>query len=544
MTLQTTSVTIRLNALQFGHEANPPINARLSDRESDVAEFASSIKAHGLIHPLLVKEIDAEYYVADGNRRLASLRYLVGQSAIAEDAPIKCELDTSDSDAAELSLAANVMRRDLHEADKLVAFKELAKRGLGEIEIAARFGVTPARVRKFLAIGNIAPVILDAWRNNELGNDPVGVIRGFTMGQTAEDQVRVFEQLKQTNDLNAWQVGKAFGVGDQATQKALRICGIAAYQAAGGEIVEDLFGEKHKVSDPQLAQTLADQTLSAKQDALSADRWAWVGFASDLTSMWRGWEKVKPGKKGFTDEQKATSGCVIEVEFNGDVTVHEGIVKPAKPTATRDTSASSDEPAQPATISAALMERMSIQATDAIRAAMLLEPRKGFIGLLAAHLTTDYSIKPVQANHEGLGKSRDRGDTSFTSAFELLRNKSDAELIEVAAGIAAAALDLLTQNPSSTPFREGRGILVNELDKGNTYVALRQRFDYEDYFKSAPKAFVLKAIEEAVNEDEARRVSAFKKPELAAFALANVPSRGWLPVELRSAHYAGPGPSQ
>lgn len=107
----------------------------------------------------------------------------------------------------------------------------------------------------------------------------------------------------------------------------------------------------------------------------------------------------------------------------------------------------------------------------------------------------------------------------------------------MAASIAAAALDLLTQNPSAKPFREGRGKLVDDLDAGNTYVALGGQMDYEDYFKSAPKSFVLKAIGEAINEDEARRVSSFKKPELAAFALANVPAKGWLLVELRTSHY-------
>ncbi|CAN7308052.1 ParB/Srx family N-terminal domain-containing protein [Phyllobacterium sp. LjRoot231] len=541
MTLQTDSVTIALNDLHFGHEATPPINARLSDRDSEIKEFAGSIEGHGLIHPLLVKKIDGEYFVADGNRRLAALNHLASLGSIDAHMQVKCELDESGSDAAELSLAANIMRKDLHPADMYVAFKELSQRDLDEVQIANRFGVEPVRVRKFLALGNIAPVILDAWRNDELGRDAIPIIRAFTMGKTQEDQVRVFDDLKQSDSLNSYQVGKAFGAGDQATQKNLRICGIEAYQAAGGAIVVDLFGESHAVADPQLAQQLADQSLIDKQEALIANGWSWASFTDAMGYNWRYMDKITPKKGVFTTEQKATAGCAIEVQFNGDVVIHEGIVMPAKSKATSVTSASSDEPAQPAMISAALMERLSVQATEAMRDAIVLDPRIGLIALLAAHMTNDYSTKPVKASHEGWAKSRERGEISFTSAFELLCNKSDEGLFEVAAEIAAAALDIVSQNPHSMPFKDGNGVLAAELDAGNTYVALRGRMDYEDYFKSVPKAFVMKAIVEALNEDEARKVASLKKPDLAAFALANVPPTGWLPVELRTVHYSGPG---
>jgi ParB family chromosome partitioning protein len=398
MTLQTESVTIALVDLHFGHEATPPINARLSDRDSDIKEFAGSIDGHGLIHPLLVKQIDGEYFVADGNRRLAALNHLASVGAIDAHLQVKCELDTSDSDAGELSLAANIMRKDLHPADMYVAFKELSQRNEDELQIANRFGVEPGRVRKFLALGSIAPVILDAWRKDELGRDPIPVIRAFTMGQTQEDQVRVFHELKQADSLNSYQVGKAFGAGDQETQKNLRICGIEAYQAAGGTITVDLFGEKHAVSDPQLAQILAHHSLIDRKDGLTAEGWSWAELASDLPYSWRyGFEKVKPNKKGFTDEQKAASGCVVEVEHNGDVVIHYGLVKPAKAAAPK--SPSGGEPAQPATISAALMERLSIQANEAMRDAMKLERRKGFIALLASHMTNDYSTKSVIPAH-------------------------------------------------------------------------------------------------------------------------------------------------
>jgi ParB family transcriptional regulator, chromosome partitioning protein len=71
--------------------------------------------------------------------------------------------------------------------------------------------------------------------------------------------------------------------------------------------------------------------------------------------------------------------------------------------------------------------------------------------------------------------------------------------------------------------------------------AIGKRFDAENYFSSAPKGFVLKAIGEAINPDESRKIAGKSKPEIWKFALANIPRTGWLPKELRTVHYKGPG---
>lgn len=71
--------------------------------------------------------------------------------------------------------------------------------------------------------------------------------------------------------------------------------------------------------------------------------------------------------------------------------------------------------------------------------------------------------------------------------------------------------------------------------------ALLESFDAADYFGGVAKPFVIQAIREAVNEDEARKAVKLKKKELVEFAVKNVPQTGWLPPELRCATYSGPG---
>ena len=70
---------------------------------------------------------------------------------------------------------------------------------------------------------------------------------------------------------------------------------------------------------------------------------------------------------------------------------------------------------------------------------------------------------------------------------------------------------------------------------------LRAAFDPDSYFTRIPSALSIKAIGEAVGEYEARRVGKLKKKEIAEFAIAHVAKAGWLPPELRTTHYDGPG---
>ena len=79
------------------------------------------------------------------------------------------------------------------------------------------------------------------------------------------------------------------------------------------------------------------------------------------------------------------------------------------------------------------------------------------------------------------------------------------------------------------------------LNPGVFNTAIAKRFDADDYFASAPKGFVIKAIAEAINQDEARKVAGKSKADIAKFALANLGKTGWLPKELRTVHYKGPG---
>src|SRR6267142_1396216 len=119
---------VPLKNLKFGHEApNHPGNARTTGREDGIAELAAHIHARGKIDDLLVFEdgVDDIYFVANGNRSLAALRMIYGEtsSELAD-----CKLTTAEQ-AFEDSLAVAVLAKKFHPVDEYEGFARLIERG-------------------------------------------------------------------------------------------------------------------------------------------------------------------------------------------------------------------------------------------------------------------------------------------------------------------------------------------------------------------------------------------------------------------------------
>ncbi|MDR3473363.1 MAG: ParB/RepB/Spo0J family partition protein [Devosia sp.] len=578
--------TISLDRLRFGHEADPPINARKIGREDDIESLAASIVAHGLGQALNVKEIDGEVYVADGNRRLAALRLNAERGRIASDEPINCSFRDDDYDADELSLALNIERVPMHEADQYEKFHEFRARGMTEEQIAGRFGIEPVRVRRMIAIGRLHPVILDAWRNDEFQR-PIETVRAFTMAPSQKAQKEVYDRLNKKGQLSPNWVREAFGAGNREAAKLLIFVGRDAYLAAGGKIIEDLFGEDHAISNFDLVRKLADARIEREKKVLVDAGWAWAEESSDLPQSWNySWQKISPRKldnpsddeaaeikslkkvlgktsrwerseeqqaaaarledietgiriRSYSDSERKKAGAAVSIGMDGHLHVTYGLVKPAAP---KKEKSKAGEPAAPATISNAMMERLSVQLTAAAKQAIVANRHTALAALVAGLACSTYGI-PVRIKAEGLLREG-RQVESFSEVFDRLRAISDADLMQAAAHEVSFCLDLQRHHADQPPFKTPMFLNFCEaLEADALQDALRQHFDAEDYFKMVPRAFTEAAIGEAINEDEARKAAKLKKGELVAFAVKNVPPTGWLPVELRTSTYAGPAKS-
>lgn len=575
-----------ISELRFGHDHNPPFNARRTNREAEVDALAASIQAHGLIQPLSVRSDDQGVFVVDGNRRLAAYRLLAASGAIPADHPVPCVEASPDVDAEEISLAANVLREPLHEADQYEDFRGLAARGLSEGAIAARFSIPVQRVRRMLKIGDLSPVILAAWRAGEFESDSVDIVRAFTLGDHAA-QERVWRDLKKVGRISAWAVKRALGADNRDAATWLKIAGVDSYLAAGGGMVRSLFDDDHVIADPALAKRLAAEKLEAMRAGFKAAGWAWADVASDLPGSWSwSWDKLKRGKaaptrdegkqikalkaalaevdwrdstaddransadlaaieraveqRGWSSEQKASSGVVIAVNHRGDINLTYGVVKPAekKKEAAKQAKERGEEPPAP-TISAALLNRLSIQATSALQAALKADSGVGLAALLAGMASRIGG--PVKLRGEGMGSHYDPDAPAFADAFAAFMAMDTGALLQAAAEAVATTLDLRVNHAPHIPFDKPAAAIAEKLGAKAMHDAIIAAFDARDYFGGAARSLVLAAITEAVGEEAARTAGKLKKAELVEFAVRNVVPTGWLPGELRWPGYPGPG---
>lgn len=125
-------------------------------------DLKASIAAHGLVHPITVRE-DGKggYELIAGHRRLASYREAL------PGAPIPATvLSVDDREAEDLLVSENFMRLDLSLIEKAVTIAALREHGRSVAQVAELVRMSERQVYRFLAIGTLAQPwreFLHAW---------------------------------------------------------------------------------------------------------------------------------------------------------------------------------------------------------------------------------------------------------------------------------------------------------------------------------------------------------------------------------------------
>ena len=112
-----------------------PLQPRTVFQPERLQELADSIRANGIIQPLVVRPHDGRYQLVAGERRWRAARL----AALAE-VPVFVQ-DVSDDRLLEITLVENIQREDLNPIEVARAFERLARDlGLSHDEIARRTG--------------------------------------------------------------------------------------------------------------------------------------------------------------------------------------------------------------------------------------------------------------------------------------------------------------------------------------------------------------------------------------------------------------------
>jgi ParB family transcriptional regulator, chromosome partitioning protein len=588
-------------------------NVRKTGGES-IEDLAASILAHGLLHNLTVVEqrdqkdrSSGKYEVVAGGRRFPALQLLAKAKKLSKTFAVPCLLVEA-SAAVEASLAENIIRVAMHPADQFIAFRDLVDSGLGVVEVAARFGVTSLFVRQRLKLANVSPRFIEAYRGGEIQLDQLEAlaITDHDIQERAWDSAE-HSWERSANNLRRVLTEKQVSASDPRA----RLVGVEAYLAAGGTLEQDLFDSEHEgyLADPALLDRLVVEQINALSADLCAQGWAWTEpyLAADYWSALQKYDRLQPvpvnagqelldeadrlraelksideqepdeyseeaecrideietrleqindAQKEFTAEQKSRAGVIITIGHDGNPAYHYGLIARGEKAVSSKENADQDEK----TISAALLQDLTVQRTAALRAELATRPDIALIAVthnLAAQVfyepfhglpscltlrTDSYTdrvdLRPAAESQAAKTLAKQTQDVRRTlpakveDLWRWLLDQPQNVLLNVLAAAAAHTVNAVQgpHNQSSERSNAADALArALQLDMNNWWQA-----SASNYFNRVRRDQILQAMQEATGAPVAEELKALKKKELAAEAEKAGSRSRWLPEPLRN----------
>lgn len=154
--------------------ANPSQPRQRFD-EASLADLAASLKANGLIQPIIVRQTGDQYELIAGERRLRAAR-LAGLTQVPA---VVREVDPYTQ--AQLALVENIQREDLNPIDRASAYQTLmVQLGLTQAELAQRLGEQRSSVANFLRLLELSEPVRDLVRAGQLSLGHAKVLAGVS----------------------------------------------------------------------------------------------------------------------------------------------------------------------------------------------------------------------------------------------------------------------------------------------------------------------------------------------------------------------------
>jgi len=368
-----------------------PVNMRHGKRTPDISDILPSVRARGILQPLLVRPNADGFEIVAGRRRYFSAKAI--QEEGGETAPIPCAIMEEDDDASavEASLIENIARQNPDPLTEYETFARLIKCGRAIDGIAATFGITPQVVKQRLALANLLPKIREAYRAEEIDDETVQHLTMATKGQQ-KDWLKLLKDEDGNAPTGHYLKQWLFGGASISTKVAL--FALAEYT---GQIVNDLFGEDSYFASAETFWEAQDGAIEAKAESYREAGWREVVFLERgaIFSPW-GYEKAAKAKGGKIYVEIAHSG---EVEFHTGWLTKKDAEKvnraEAKMNAGADDRETSSVGAKPQ-MTQAMENYVELHRHGVVRLALLRDPDVA-LRLMVAHAlapTGNWSVSP------------------------------------------------------------------------------------------------------------------------------------------------------
>lgn len=156
--------------------------------EDGLEELASSIRAQGVVQPLVVTTRDREVYTIIAGER----RWRAARRAGLTEVPVVVREVTGDRELLELALVENVQRADLNAIEEAEAYRSLQESfGLSHEEMGQRVGKGRVSVTNALRLLNLPEEVQDFLRSGHLS---AGQARPLLSLESREEQVQLAQR--------------------------------------------------------------------------------------------------------------------------------------------------------------------------------------------------------------------------------------------------------------------------------------------------------------------------------------------------------------
>src|SRR5271170_5868916 len=163
---QNTAHSNEYRSVPIGILVESATNPRKRFDEKNLEELAASMKAQGILAPLLVRELEeSKYEVVAGARRLRAAKL-----AELENLPVRV-VKLTDAEAIECQCVENLQREDIHPLEEALGFKSLLE--LGEpvytvASIASRSGKSEAYIYGRIRLADLIPPVAEAFLKDQI----------------------------------------------------------------------------------------------------------------------------------------------------------------------------------------------------------------------------------------------------------------------------------------------------------------------------------------------------------------------------------------
>ncbi len=167
-------------------EHNPYQPRRTFDPD-ELSSLSASIRAHGVLQPLVVRAVGDHFQLIAGERRFRAAK-AAGLPAV----PVRI-VDFNDQQVLEAALVENIQRADLNPIEKAQGFKEhLDRFGLTHEQLATRLGLARTTITNLVNLLELPPEIQDAVRTQQLSTGHAKLLKGVP---DRDRQISLFREI-------------------------------------------------------------------------------------------------------------------------------------------------------------------------------------------------------------------------------------------------------------------------------------------------------------------------------------------------------------